>query len=259
MLKVKTQKSKLEKTSENCLVVSNLRVNIEDKEIIRGINLQIKEGEFHVIMGPNGSGKSTLTYALMGHPSYKITDQRSQIAVGRKSILELQPEERAKLGLMLAFQNPISIPGVTLSSFLRIAYQELYGTHISVLDFHKNMQLQAAKLAIDPSFLKRAINDGFSGGEKKKAEILQLLVLKPKIAIFDEIDTGLDIDALKIVALGIDELQQMGTGILLITHYQRILNFVRPQFVHVMKDGQFVKEGGPELARRIEKKGYANI
>lgn len=242
------------------LQIKNLVVSIEEKEILHGVDLTIKPAKLHVVMGPNGSGKSTLTYALMGHPSYHIGGRQSKVTLGRKSLLELKPEERAKMGIMLAFQNPIAVPGVTISNLLRTAYVELYGKDtLSTLEFHAFLKSQAAKLELDPTFLRRAINDGFSGGEKKKAEMLQLLVLRPKFAIFDEIDTGLDVDALKTVAQGIVLLQQEGTGVLLITHYQRILNYLKPDRVHVMMAGEIVMEGGPELTKMIEEKGYGSI
>lgn len=245
---------------KSTLLIKDLWVSVEQKEILRGINLEIKSGTLHVVMGPNGSGKSTLASTMMGHPFYQIKNQKSKIKINNKLINDLGPDERAKLGLMLAFQNPLTIPGVTLSNFLRTAYFELYGKKIlSVLAFHKMMQEKATLLSLDHAFLRRSINDGFSGGEKKKAEMLQLLVLQPKFAVFDEIDTGLDVDALKSVSKAIQILKEQGCGILLITHYQRILNHVIPDHVHIMKSGQIVKSGGSELVTQIEEKGYANI
>ncbi|KKS40286.1 MAG: FeS assembly ATPase SufC [Candidatus Gottesmanbacteria bacterium GW2011_GWC1_43_10] len=242
------------------LTIKNLYVSIEDKTILHGIDLIIKSRELHVVMGPNGSGKSTLTYALMGHPNYKFKDQSSKIKVNNTLINTLAPHERAKLGLMLAFQNPLAVPGVTLGSFLRTAYRELYKNEkIDLISLHRQIQQTAKDLRLDEAFLKRAINDGFSGGEKKKAEMLQLITLKPKFAIFDEIDTGLDVDALKSVANGIELLQKQGTGILLITHYQRILNYLKPTHVHIMKSGKLVKSGGAELVKIVEAKGYADF
>ena len=242
------------------LTIKNLYVSIEDKTILHGIDLIIKSRELHVVMGPNGSGKSTLTYALMGHPNYKFKDQSSKIKVNNTLINTLAPHERAKLGLMLAFQNPLAVPGVTLGSFLRTAYRELYKNEkIDLISLHRQIQQTAKDLRLDEAFLKRAINDGFSGGEKKKAEMLQLITLKPKFAIFDEIDTGLDVDALKAVANGIELLQKQGTGILLITHYQRILNYLKPTHVHIMKSGKLVKSGGAELVKIVEAKGYADF
>ena len=242
------------------LTIKNLYVSIEDKTILHGIDLIIKSRELHVVMGPNGSGKSTLTYALMGHPNYKFKDQSSKIKVNNTLINTLAPHERAKLGLMLAFQNPLAVPGGTLGSFLRTAYRELYKNEkIDLISLHRQIQQTAKDLRLDEAFLKRAINDGFSGGEKKKAEMLQLITLKPKFAIFDEIDTGLDVDALKSVANGIELLQKQGTGILLITHYQRILNYLKPTHVHIMKSGKLVKSGGAELVKIVEAKGYADF
>jgi Fe-S cluster assembly ATP-binding protein len=240
------------------LEVSKLHVVVESKEILKGVTLAIKPGEFHVVMGPNGSGKSTLTYALMGHPSYEVT--RGTAKIGKKSLLGLEADKRAKLGVMLAFQNPLAVAGVTLSHFLRTAFRQLHREKSkSVIELHKEMISHARSLGLDESFLKRSLNDGFSGGEKKKAEMLQLLTLKPKFGIFDEIDTGLDVDALKTVAAGISALQSQGSGILLITHYQRILNYLSPTHVHIMVNGKFVKEGGPELVKQIEEKGYGNF
>ncbi len=233
-------------------------VSIEDKEILHDISLCISSGQLHVVMGPNGSGKSTLTQAIMGHPNYLVT--RGQVLINHKNILKLPPEERAKRGLLLAFQNPIAIPGVTIYHFLRVAYRQLNPDEkFDALSFHKKMQETAKSLQIVPDMLKRSLNDGFSGGEKKKLEMLQLLVLKPKFAIFDEIDTGLDIDALQAVSVAIDSLQKSGCGVLLITHYQRILNHLTIDFLHVLKSGKLVKEGGRELLKQIEEKGYDAI
>lgn len=240
------------------LSIRNLKVVVDKKEVVRNISLVVKSAEMHVVMGPNGSGKSSFTYALCGHPLYSIT--AGYIKMGNTDITAKIAYERARLGILLAFQNPIAVPGVSLFSLLRMAYQELHKNEtFSVLDFHKNVRNNAQKLGLDDSFLKRSINDGFSGGEKKKVEMLQLLILKPKFAIFDEIDTGLDVDALKLVSKGIDLLQKEGCGIVLITHYQRILNFLHPGHVHVMVQGSFVAEGGMELVKHIEEKGYANI
>lgn len=252
------------------LEIKNLRVNLEEKQIIKGISLTVKSGEVHAIMGPNGSGKSTLSQALMGHPNYKI-DRSSEVNINGKDITSLKPNERAKIGLFLAFQNPIAIPGVSVGNFLKTAYQSLkdprkksikkikYNPTLSVWEFNKSLVDKASKLSIPQDFLKRAINDGFSGGEKKKLEMLQAIVLEPKFAIFDEIDTGLDIDALKIVALGIKKLKEKGCGVIIITHYQRILKYVTPDFIHILISGKIAKSGGPSLAALLEKKGYATI
>lgn len=240
------------------LRINNLHVQVEQKEILRGIELSIVSGDLHVVMGPNGSGKSTLASTLMGNPTYEVTE--GHVLIGSTNILELKPNERANKGVMLAFQNPLTIPGVTLSSFLRTAYNELHGPKSLTASQIYALMLEKAKLlSLDQAFLRRSINDGFSGGEKKKAEMLQLLVLQPKFAIFDEIDTGLDVDALKSVSGAIQLLKEAGTGILLITHYQRILNHVVCDHVHVMKQGQIVKSGGRELVKYIEEKGYADI
>lgn len=240
------------------LIVKNLRVAIDGKSILKGINLTVRSGELHVIMGPNGSGKSTLTYGLMGSPSYEVT--ADTLMLNKLNLLELAPEDRAKAGLQLAFQNPISVPGVTISNLLRTAYKEINKSeNITPLAFHKFLKEKAQVLGLDDDFLRRSINDGFSGGEKKKVEMLQLLTLKPKFAMLDEIDTGLDVDALKIVSQGINALQKEMSGIILITHYQRILNYLSPQFVHILKQGQIIREGGPELVKYVEEKGYAEI
>lgn len=246
--------------SKKNLRIHSLHAAIDETQILNGVDLDIHSGQLHVVMGPNGSGKSTLTYVLMGHPNYKITNSDAKIVLEGKNLIGIAPHERAKLGLMLAFQNPIAVPGVTLSSFLRTAFVELHGKEaLTITQFHQFMHEQAKYLHLEKDFLRRSINDGFSGGEKKKAEMLQLLVLKPKYAIFDEIDTGLDVDALKIVAQGIGALKRSGCGILLITHYQRILDYIKPDAVSVMKQGKIVKEGDAALAKLIEQKGYAAI
>jgi len=243
-------------TSE--LRVKNLRVAIGDKHIVHGIDLTIKQGELHVIMGPNGSGKSTLTAALMGHPAYRVLADK--ISLGNKNLLDLEPHARAKAGLLLAFQNPLAVPGVTVSSFLHTAYKELHPQkNSSALDFRKQLLAHAATLKLDVTYLRRSLNDGFSGGEKKKLEMLQLLVLEPKFVILDEIDTGLDVDALRLVSQGVKSLQQRNCGVLLITHYQRILNYLKPDFVHILTQGRIVRQGGMELVKLIEEKGYAAV
>ncbi|HCS78376.1 TPA: Fe-S cluster assembly ATPase SufC [Patescibacteria group bacterium] len=243
-------------TSE--LYVKNLRVAIAEKEIVHGIDLTIKQGELHVVMGPNGSGKSTLTSALMGHPAYTVTADR--ISLGSKNLLELAPHARAQAGLLLAFQNPLAVPGVTVSSFLHTAYKELHPQKNSTaLDFRKQLLVHAVTLKLEATYLRRSLNDGFSGGEKKKLEMLQLLVLEPKFVILDEIDTGLDVDALRLVSEGVKSLQKAGCGILLITHYQRILNYLQPDFVHILTHGQIIRQGGMELVKLIEEKGYAAV
>jgi Fe-S cluster assembly ATP-binding protein len=242
------------------LVINNLHVNVEETEILKGVNLTIKTGEVHAVMGPNGTGKSTLAYALMGHPKYKITE--GDATLDGKDLLNLDPNERAKLGLFLAFQYPVAVPGVSVANFLRTAInaqrkaQDPEDKGISIPDFRKKLKEKMALLDMDESFAGRYLNDGFSGGEKKRVEILQMATLEPKFSILDETDSGLDIDALKIVAHGINTISNKNQGILVITHYQRILNYITPDFVHVMLNGRIVESGGPELALRLEEEGY---
>ena len=235
-------------------VIEGLHVSVEGKEILKGVDLAVKRGEVHALMGPNGSGKSTLANAIMGHPRYKVTQGR--VLFKGEDILGLTPDKRARKGLFLAFQYPLGIPGVVMGNFLRAALKARRGEDVSVRDFRKVLDETLDMLKIDPSFVRRYVNDGFSGGEKKRAEVLQLALLKPEMAILDETDSGLDIDALKIVAEGIEALRGPERGMLLITHYQRILNYVRPNVVHVLYDGRIVKTGGPELAQELEKQGY---
>jgi Fe-S cluster assembly ATP-binding protein len=230
-------------------------------EILKGINLTIKSGEIHAIMGPNGSGKSTLCKVLMGHPRYEATS--GSATLDGEDILEMEPNERANLGLFLGFQHPQEIPGVTLGNFLRLARNaneialDSEAHPVSPVEFMKEMREVTGDLKMDTSFIGRSVNEGFSGGEKKRAEIAQMSVLKPKIALLDEIDSGLDIDALKVVAEGINKNHaEEGTGVLIVTHYQRILNYVQPDHVHIMNDGKIVKSGGKELAEELEEKGY---
>lgn len=236
------------------LQIIDLHAKVEDKEILKGVNLTINGGEVHAIMGRNGSGKSTLSYTLMGHPRYQVTS--GKMLYKGQEISEMSPDERAKLGLALAFQYPVAIPGVSVSNFLRATTKAVRGKEIPVKEFRQELKAQMAKLGVKDEFLSRYINDGFSGGEKKRIEILQLSLLKPALAILDETDSGLDIDALKTVSEGINALATPETGILLITHYQRLLNYVQPQFVHVFQDGQILKSGGPELALELEEHGY---
>jgi Fe-S cluster assembly ATP-binding protein len=246
------------------LAIKDLHVSIEDKEILKGVNLTVKAGAIHAIMGPNGSGKSTLAYTLMGHPGYTVTG--GEVWYKDQNILELEADERSKLGLFLAFQYPVAIPGVTVANFLRSAIhahraeegKDPKTTSIPVAQFRKDLRERMAALEIDESFVRRYLNEGFSGGEKKRIEILQMAMLKPSMAVMDETDSGLDIDALKIVAQGVNTLysQQPEMGVLVITHYQRLLNYIKPHFVSVMMDGRIVRDGGPELALELEDKGY---
>jgi Fe-S cluster assembly ATP-binding protein len=240
--------------------IEDLHVSVEGREILRGVNLEVCPGEVHALMGRNGSGKSTLANALMGHPKYQVTHGRVRLL--GEDVLGLPPHERARRGLFLAFQNPIAIPGVGTGNFLRAAVKAVHGGEaINAVAFRKELTARMSSLQMDPAFATRALNDGFSGGEKKRAEMLQLAMLKPKMAILDEPDSGLDIDAVRIVSEGINSVheQQPDTGVLLITHYQRILNYVRPDTVHVMVKGRIVETGGAELVQELESAGYAPI
>jgi len=242
------------------LAVRNLRVNIEGKPILNGVNLDVRQGEVHAIMGPNGTGKSTLAYTLMGHPFYQV--EEGEAIFKGTNILDLQPDERSRLGLFLAFQYPIAIPGVTVANFLRTALnsrrraQNPEDKGIPIPEFRKMLKEKMDLLRMDHSFAGRYLNEGFSGGEKKRAEILQMAVIKPEIAILDETDSGLDIDALRIVSDGVNALRGPDLGVILITHYQRILNYIKPDFVHVMIGGRIVESGGAELALHLEEHGY---
>ncbi len=228
------------------------------KEILRGISLKIKRGEFHVIMGPNGSGKTTLAKAVMGHPSTKVT--KGDILLDGKSILDLKADKRAKLGLFLQFQNPVEIEGVGFVNFVRAAKESLTDGTVEIKQFMGEIRDRSAKLNITQSVIGRSLNHGFSGGEKKKAEVLQLSLLKPKMAILDEPDSGLDIDAIRVVAKNINEIAEHDNmGLLVITHYSRILNYMKPQFVHIMSDGKIVAEGGKEMIEKVEKEGYDSL
>jgi Fe-S cluster assembly ATP-binding protein len=240
------------------LEITDLHVRTEDREILRGVNLQIDRGEIHALMGPNGSGKSTLANTLLGHPAYEIT--QGTIVFKGEDITEAEPHERARAGLFLAFQYPVSIPGVSVANFLRMAINAKREDPIQVKEFREHLRHAVNLLDVDSSFTSRHLNDGFSGGEKKRAEILQMAMLSPDVAILDETDSGLDIDALRTVAEGVVKLHaEQGLGALIITHYQRILHYVRPQFVHVMIEGRIVLEGGVELVERLEREGYDNI
>ena len=242
------------------LEIRDLHVSVEEsvgvhREILRGVNLTVREGETHAIMGPNGSGKSTLAYAIAGHPKYLVT--RGSVTLDGEDVLAMSVDSRARAGLFLAMQYPVEVPGVSVSNFLRTAVTAVRGEAPKLRLFVKELRAAMAALSIDPAFAERNLNEGFSGGEKKRHEILQLELLQPKIAILDETDSGLDIDALKVVSEGINRFrEQPGHGVLLITHYTRILRYVKPDFVHVFVAGRIVEEGGPELAERLENEGY---
>jgi Fe-S cluster assembly ATP-binding protein len=256
------------------LVIKDLYASVEDKPILRGVNLTIRQGEVHALMGPNGSGKSTLSYTIAGHPHYQVTG--GDILLNGQSILTLAPDERAKAGLFLAFQYPTAVPGVSMANFLRQAVSAVRGYTdkakqavaegggakvigselMPMRDFRKELTAKMEKLHIDSTFARRYLNDGFSGGEKKRAEILQMAMLEPKIAVLDETYSGLDIDALRVVSEGVNSLLGPNLGVLLITHYQRLLNYIKPDFVHVFYNGQIVQSGGPDLALELEAKGY---
>jgi len=243
------------------LEISNLHVSAEGKEILKGLDLEVSRGEIHALMGPNGSGKSTLANAIMGHPAFDITD--GQIVFEGEDITDADPEERARAGLFMAFQYPVAIPGVTVAKYLRMAInaqREARGDgQINLKEFRRETEAAMDLVNIPREFSSRYVNDGFSGGEKKRMEVLQLAVLRPKIAVLDETDSGLDIDALRTVAEGVNKFAGPDLGVLIITHYQRILHLVEPDFVHVMYDGRIVKEGGPELVSELEAKGYGWI
>lgn len=239
------------------LQIKKLHVSVEKKDIVLGLSLEIKPGEVHAIMGPNGSGKSTLANALMGHPKYTVT--AGSIVLDKKNITEESPDKRALKGLFLSMQYPPEIPGVTVANFLRLATKAKHGKNLNPLDFHKELTAAMKELHMDPAFATRYLNTGFSGGEKKRMEILQLLMLNPTYAVLDETDSGLDVDALKVVAEGINKFRSKKNGVLLITHYNRILEYVEPDFVHIMAKGNIVKSGGKELAHEVEKNGYKNL
>ncbi|MCD3219485.1 Fe-S cluster assembly ATPase SufC [Mammaliicoccus sciuri] len=238
------------------LEIKDLHVEIEGKEILKGVDLTIKQGEIHAIMGPNGTGKSTLSSAIMGHPSYEVT--QGEVLLDGENVLEMEVDERAQAGLFLAMQYPSEISGVTNADFLRSAInaKREEGDEINLMQFIKKLDKQMDLLEMDQDMAQRYLNEGFSGGEKKRNEILQLMMLEPKFAILDEIDSGLDIDALKVVSKGINKMRGEDFGCLIITHYQRLLNYITPDFVHVMMQGRVVKSGGEELAKRLEAEGY---
>jgi Fe-S cluster assembly ATP-binding protein len=244
------------------LEIHNLHAAIDGKEILRGVDLTVRQGEVHALMGPNGSGKSTLSYALMGHPRYEVTEGTATI--DGQDILSMEADERAKAGLFLAFQYPTAIPGVSVANFLRHAVTNVRNPDrkegedlIPMRDFRKELREQMDELGVDQEFARRYLNEGFSGGEKKRAEILQMAMLRPAFAILDETDSGLDIDAVRIVSEGVNRVAaRHGTGVLVITHYERILTYIKPQFVHILFGGRIVEDGGPELVKQLESQGY---
>jgi Fe-S cluster assembly ATP-binding protein len=244
------------------LEIKNLHVSAGDKQILKGVDLHVRSGEFHALMGPNGSGKSTLANAVMGHPNFEVTE--GQILFDGKDITEADPDERARAGLFMAFQYPVAIPGVSVAKYLRLvmnAHRQARGEdEVSLKDFRKTVEAAMELMNVPRDFSNRYLNDGFSGGEKKRMEILQLALLNPRLAVLDETDSGLDIDALNTVAHGVNTVSKdSDMGVLIITHYQRILHMVIPQFVHIMFEGRIVKQGGPELVEQLEKRGYGWI
>ena len=240
------------------LEIKNLHAGIEGREILKGINLTVNKGEIHAIMGPNGSGKSTLAKVLAGHPQYEVTG--GEIIYEGRNLLEMAPDERARAGVFMAFQYPIEVPGVSNAQFLRLAYNEkrkhLGEEELDPLEFKDLLKERAKVVEMEASFMTRSVNEGFSGGEKKRNEILQMAVLEPKLAVLDETDSGLDIDALRVVAGGVNQLLTPDNAIIVVTHYQRLLNFITPDVVHVLADGRIVKSGGADLAHELEAKGY---
>ena len=236
------------------LKIEDLQVEIDGQEIVKGLDLEVNKGEIHAIMGPNGSGKSTLANVLMGHPRYEVTG--GSITFQGEDVFELEPDERAKLGMFLAFQYPSEVPGVSVANFLRTAVNSVREEELSPMEMYRLLQEKMSIMQMDPKFAERYLNEGFSGGEKKRNEILQMLMLDPKLAIMDETDSGLDIDALQVVARGVNELRGPEFSAVIITHYQRILRYIEPDHVHVMLDGRLVTSGGKELADDLEEKGY---
>ncbi|MFO7172115.1 MAG: Fe-S cluster assembly ATPase SufC [Bacillota bacterium] len=236
------------------LTIKDLRVSVDGKPIVKGLDLEVKGGEIHALMGPNGSGKTTLSKAIAGHPRYTIDG--GEVLLNGVNLLELSPDERARAGLFLAFQYPVEVPGVTVANFLRTALQAIRGEEIGVWEFQELLAEKMKLLEMDESFAGRYLNEGFSGGEKKRSEMLQMALLQPKIAILDETDSGLDVDALKVVGKTVNSMRGENFGALIITHYNRILKHIRPDVVHIMVDGRIIRTGGPELADLVEEKGY---
>lgn len=239
------------------LSVNNLRSEVDNKEILKGVNLEVNKGDIHIIMGPNGAGKSTLANILMGHPNHEVIE--GDICVEGEMINDLSVDERAKKGLFLSFQYPIEVEGITVSDFLRTAKNAIDGTKHTPLSFHKLLTEKMNMLDMDPAYGERYLNQGFSGGEKKKSEILQMAVLEPKIAILDETDSGLDVDAIKVVARGISRLAHTENAIILITHYNKIIEYIKPTHVHILVDGRIIKSGGIELAQQIDREGFSMV
>jgi Fe-S cluster assembly ATP-binding protein len=239
------------------LEIRDLKVEVDDTEILRGVDLDLDKGRTIALMGPNGSGKSTLAYAIAGHPAYEVTG--GSITWQGTDLTELAPDERARLGVFLAMQYPVEVPGVSVTNFLRTALNAVRGEEIPVRQFMQQLKAQMAELGVDESFLQRSVNEGFSGGEKKRFEILQMALLRPQLAVLDETDSGLDVDALKTVAEGVDRLKGPDLGTLIITHYTRILRYIRPDEVHVMSEGRIVASGGAELADELEDRGYDHL